>query len=108
MGSSPKRPRSQRPRLPESSSSQKAAKYAWNGGLTGTSKQAGNLPVVEVCTTDGCGAPSSGPAPRAAMVQVHGAGSDAAAHWYCHGRCAAIAAARADLRTGGHRQAGRS
>ncbi|WP_369043421.1 hypothetical protein [Streptomyces sp. Midd1] len=99
----------QRPRLTpkgpgEKSPGQKAADAAFKAGRTGK-----NLPqsaVVEGCAVDDCGAPS-GPRqrkpPAPGMVRVRGAADGAASHWYCPGRCAAIANARADLRTGGNR-----
>jgi hypothetical protein len=91
--------RAQRPRLPETSEGQLRAKHAWNQGMTGKSRTPEQTAVVETCTVDSCGSPTTGPLPLDCMVQVHGAGDGAAAHWYCRGRCAAIARARADLRS---------
>lgn len=64
--------RTQRPRLPEVSATQRKARLAWNKGLTGTSRAGDDRPLIHTCTADGCGA------------------------------CAAIDRARTDLRTGGH------
>ncbi|MDX2700338.1 hypothetical protein [Streptomyces ipomoeae] len=85
-----------RPRLPEVSEKQRKAKLAWNKGLTGPSRGAADLPVVQACTVDGCGTAATGPAP-AGLVPVAGSKDGAPAHWYCAGRCAAIARARADI-----------
>jgi len=91
--------RAQRPRLPEVSEGQRKARLAWNEGKTGKSRQPADTAAVEACTVDGCGIPAIGRrGPGAGMVQVRGAADGAAAHWYCPGRCAAIARARADLR----------
>jgi len=88
-----------RPRLPEVSENQRKARLAWNQGLTGSSRPADERPAFEPCPADGCGTPVVGRrAPAAGMVQVRGAADGAAAHWYCLGRCAAIARARAELR----------
>ena len=77
-----------RPRLPEVSENQRKARLAWNQGLTGSSRPA-----------DGCGTPVVGRrAPAADLDHARGAADGAAAHWYCPGRCAAIARARAELR----------
>ncbi|MFF9215575.1 hypothetical protein [Streptomyces viridosporus] len=94
-----KRPRSQRPRLPETSKSQKHARHAWNKGLTGEGRPAADTPVVEVCTVDGCGTTADQPKPAAAMRRIHVPDSREPARWYCPGRCAAIGRARADLAT---------
>lgn len=92
--------RAQRPRLPETSEGQLKARLAWNKGLTGKGRPAANTSVIEACTINGCGTPVVGRRPPAAgMVQVRGAADGAAAHWYCPGRCTAIARARADLRS---------
>ncbi|MFC7906421.1 hypothetical protein [Streptomyces nigra] len=89
-----------RPRLPETSPGQLRAKQAWNGGKVGKSRAAADHPVVDVCPDEDCGSPDlSGRPPVAAMVRVAGAADGADAHWYCPGRCAAIARARAELRT---------
>lgn len=93
----------QRPRLPETSENQRQARLAWNGGQTGKPKKPLILPVVEVCHAEECGTPTSGRRPDG-MTQVAGAGDGAPTHWYCDGRCTAIARARADLRSNGHRQ----
>lgn len=91
--------RAQRPRLPETSEAQLKARYAWNQGKTGKPRKPADTAVVETCTVDGCGTPVvSRRPPVRDMVQVHGAAEGAAAHWYCPGRCAAIARARAELR----------
>ncbi|MFR0354117.1 hypothetical protein [Streptomyces sediminimaris] len=91
--------RAQRPRLPEVSEGQRKARLAWNGGKTGTSRPGVSLSVFDVCTVDGCGSPVNGSRPPAdGMVQVGGAADGAAEHWYCAGRCEAIARARAELR----------
>ena len=90
--------RAQRPRLPEVSETQRQARLAWNEGATGKSRRPADTPVVQACTKDDCGAPAIGPRPRACMVMVHGSKDGAAAHWFCPGRCTAIARARADLR----------
>jgi len=91
-----------RPRLPETSPGQIKARLAWNAGLTGTGRKPAGAPVVDTCTVDLCGTPASGRRPpQPGMVQVRGAADGAAAHWYCEGRCAAIARAHADLRTAG-------
>jgi hypothetical protein len=88
-----------RPKIPETSENQKRAAQAWNAGKVGTGRPASDLPIVDVCTADGCGVPVIGRrAPAAGMVQVRGAADGAAAHWYCPERCAAIARARADIR----------
>lgn len=88
-----------RPRLPEVSDAQKQARLAWNRGMTGTGRQAADTPAVEACAVDDCGTPAvDRQAPAACMVQVTGSADGAAAHWYCAGRCAAIARARAELR----------
>lgn len=95
----PTRPRAQRPRLTET-----AAHMAWNGGKTGKPRPPEISPAVEACRVDACGTPADGPHPGPGMTQVAGAQDGAASHWYCDGRCAAIARARADLRSDGHRQ----
>lgn len=96
--------RAQRPQLPETSEKQKQAAKAWNGGLTGTSRKPVPTAAVQTCPVDACGLPATSRRPPAAgMVRVRGAADGASAHWYCPDRCAAIANARADLRTGGHR-----
>ncbi|MEU5908882.1 MULTISPECIES: hypothetical protein [Actinomycetes] len=89
-----------RPRLPEVSAAQRAARLAWNKGLTGKSRAATDMSVIEVCTVGDCGTPVVGRRPPVArMVSVQGSADGAAAHWYCPVRCAAIARARADIRT---------
>jgi hypothetical protein len=98
--------RAQRPRLPETSEGQLRAKHAWNQGMTGKPRPPEQTAVVETCTVDSCGSPTTGPTPRTYMVRVLGAADGAAAHWYCRGRCAAIARARADLRSIPMRRAG--
>jgi hypothetical protein len=91
--------RAQRPRLPEVNESQRKSRLAWNQGKTGASRPASDAPVVDVCTVDDCGSPVTGRrSPTAGMIPVRGAADGAAAHWYCPGRCAGIARARADLR----------
>lgn len=91
--------RAQRPHLPETSPGQLAAAQAWNGGLVGTGNKAADTPAVVPCTVGACGTPVTGDlAPVTGMVQVRGSADGAAAHWYCDGRCAGIARARADLR----------
>ena len=91
--------RAQRPRLPETSEGQLKAALAWNEGLTGTPREPDETPVVEVCTVDACGsAVTDSDSPSADMVEVRGSLDGAAAHWYCDGRCAAIARARAEIR----------
>lgn len=94
----------QRPRIPETSANQKKARLAWNRGETGTGRKPADLPIVERCTVAVCGTPTSVPRPGPGMTPVAGAGDGAGAHWYCVGRCTAVAHARADLRSGGHRQ----
>lgn len=94
--------KAQRPRIPETTAGQKKARLAWNRGETGTGRKPADLPVVETCHVEECGTPTGGPLPG--MTQVAGARDGAPAHWYCDDRCAAIARARADLRTNGHRQ----
>jgi hypothetical protein len=79
----------------------------WNGGgFTGrrrtTAIPAAQGAVVEECAVDACGKPA-GRAPVPGMVRVRGGRDGAPAHWYCPGRCAAIARARADLRQAGAR-----
>ncbi|WP_314411424.1 hypothetical protein [Streptomyces sp. DSM 40484] len=96
--------RAQRPHIPETSESQKKARLAFNAGATGTGRKPADLPVVETCRIEACGTPTGGPRPGPGMVQVAGAQDGAPAHWYCPDRCAAIARAHADLRSGGHRQ----
>ncbi|MFF7901219.1 hypothetical protein ACFZCV_20840 [Streptomyces sp. NPDC007920] len=89
-----------RPRLRETSEAQKKARLAWNQGLTGKGRPEAEQAVVEACTVDGCGTPAVGRVPPVArMVSVAGSADGAAAHWYCPGRCAAIARARADIRS---------
>ncbi|EGX60142.1 hypothetical protein SZN_09476 [Streptomyces zinciresistens K42] len=89
-----------RPQLPETSPGQLRAKQAWNAGLIGTGRDSAGLPVVAPCTVGACASPAvSDQAPAAGLVQVAGSADGAAAHWYCNGRCAAIARARAELRT---------
>jgi len=88
----------QRPRLPEVTEGQRKARLAWNGGKTGTSRPTVDTPVVEACTLEACGTPAVGRPPADGMVTVRGAADGAAAHWYCEGRCSAIARARAELR----------
>lgn len=91
--------RAQRPRLPEVSEGQRKARLAWNGGKTGKPRPTVDTPVVEACPLEECGTPVVGRRPPAdGMVAVRGAADGAAAHWYCEGRCAAIARARAELR----------
>ncbi|MDT7847247.1 hypothetical protein [Streptomyces justiciae] len=91
--------RAQRPRLPEVSEGQRKARLAWNGGKTGTSRATVDTPVVEACAVEACGTPVTGHRlPTGGLVQVRGAADGARAHWYCPGRCAAIARARAELR----------
>ncbi|MBK3572633.1 hypothetical protein JHN63_02095 [Streptomyces sp. MBT65] len=91
--------RAQRPRLPETSPGQLAAAQAWNDGLVGTGRKSADTPVVEPCAVAACGTPVTDPlAPVTGMVEVRGSADGAAAHWYCDGRCADIARARADLR----------
>lgn len=97
----------QRPRIPETSENQRKARMAWNGGKAGKSKPLVISPVVEVCHVEECGTPTDGPRPGRDMAMVAGSKDGAASHWYCLGRCEAIAHARADLRTGGHRQVSR-
>ncbi|MFI1535484.1 hypothetical protein [Streptomyces anandii] len=62
-----------------------------------------SAPVVEQCPVDGCGTPATGRRPVPGMVRVRGSKDGALEHWYCPGRCAAIARATADLRRGGAR-----
>ncbi|MGW0566129.1 hypothetical protein [Streptomyces tauricus] len=96
--------RAQRPNYPEATEGQKKARLAWNRGETGTGRKPADHPVVEVCHVEVCGTPTGGRRPGPGMVQVADAWDGAHAHWYCDGRCAAIARARADLRSNGHRQ----
>jgi hypothetical protein len=91
--------RAQRPRLPETSEGQLRAKHAWNQGRTGKPRRPEQTAAVEPCTAENCGTPAGGPRPAPRMVQVRGAADGAAAHWYCPDRCAALARARADLRS---------
>ncbi|MFF9123211.1 hypothetical protein ACF09J_07915 [Streptomyces sp. NPDC014889] len=89
-----------RPRLRETSEAQKKARLAWNAGLTGKGRPPAEQTVIEACTVDGCGTSAVGRRPPVArMVSVAGSADGAAAHWYCPGRCAAIARARADIRS---------
>lgn len=91
--------RAQRPRLPETSEGQRKAAQTWNEGqLNGTPRKSADTPVVAVCMVDACGSPVTGPARPTGMVEVRGSEEGAAAHWYCDGRCAAIASARAEIR----------
>ncbi|MEV6125178.1 hypothetical protein AB0M23_32500 [Streptomyces sp. NPDC052077] len=92
------RPRAQRPRIPETSRGQRAARQEWNGGLAGAPRPAVVLRPVEPCPTDGCGALATGPRhiPDAVHVEVPGTGQPA--RWYCPGRCAAIGRALAEIR----------
>lgn len=91
-----------RPRLPETSPGQLKAKQAWNAGMTGTGRKPAGAPVVDTRRVEECGSPATGGrAPQPGMVRVRGAADGAAAHWYCPGRCAALARARADLRAAG-------
>lgn len=91
--------RAQRPCLSETSPGQLRAKAAWNGGKVGKARNPADHPVIETCTVDACGSPAASSRPPAhGMVQVRGAADCAAEHWYCAGRCAAIARARAELR----------
>ncbi|WP_330339363.1 hypothetical protein [Streptomyces sp. NBC_00557] len=101
-------PHRTRPRLPETSEAQRRARLAWNKGLTGKGRPPAASTPFEVCTADGCGSPAAahGRPPAAGMVQVRGSADGAAAHWYCPGRCAAIARARAELRAVPMRQGG--
>ncbi len=96
--------KAQRPRIPETSEGQKKARLAWNKGETGKGRKPADHPVVEECGVEVCGTPTGGPRPGPGMVQVAGARDGAPARWYCEDRCAAIARARADLRSNGHRQ----
>lgn len=94
--------------MPETSQAQIKARQDWNGGsYTGSKRTQPKplmiTPVVEVCHTEGCGTPATGPAPLASMVTVRDSKDGAPAHWYCPTRCAPIARAHADLRTGGTR-----
>lgn len=92
--------RAQRPRLPETSEGQRTAAHIWNEGqLSGKPRRPADTPVIEICAVDACGSPvtSSASAPTG-MVEVRGSEDGAAAHWYCEGRCAAIASARAEIR----------
>lgn len=92
--------RAQRPRLPEVSEGQRKARLAWNAGQTGASRATADTPVVEACVVDACGTPVTGHRPPSGgLVQVRGAADGAPAHWYCPVRCAAIARARADIRS---------
>jgi hypothetical protein len=91
--------RTQRPRLPEVSETQRKAREAWNQGKTGKGRPAATAPVVETCTVDGCGSTADQPLPNASMVPVHVPDSSEPARWYCPGRCAAIGRALADLRS---------
>jgi hypothetical protein len=77
----------------------------WNGGNFVGRRRTTALPVagnavVEKCVTEACGTPAGGRAVPD-MVRVHGSRDGAPAHWFCPGRCEAIARARADLRRGG-------
>jgi hypothetical protein len=91
--------RAQRPRLPETSEAQLKARHAWNGGKTGKPRKPADTAAVEACAVAVCGSPVTSDRPPAdGMVQGRGAADGAAAHWYCPGRCAAIAHARAELR----------
>lgn len=96
-----------RPRLPETSEGQRRARLAWNQGRTGKSQSATDTPIVSKCAAENCGTAVTSPRPpTAGMVQVSGAADGAAAHWYCPGRCSAIAQARADLRAVSTRSGG--
>ncbi|MEU1275282.1 hypothetical protein [Streptomyces sp. NPDC005799] len=91
----------QRPRLPETSEAQIKARYAWNEGKAGKPRKAADMAVVEPCTVDGCGTPVTDTfrPPADGMTRVTSyADGVAEEHWYCVGRCAAIACARAELR----------
>lgn len=92
--------RAQRPHLPEVSASQRKARLAWNAGLTGKGRPANEPVAVQACAVTECGTAVIGRRPpTAGMVQVGGSQDGAAAHWYCPDRCAAIARARAELRS---------
>lgn len=96
-----------RPQLPETSEGQRRARLAWNEGLTGESRPATETPAFHKCPAEGCGTPAvSARPPASGLVRVDGAEDGAAAHWYCPGRCAAIARARAELRAVPTRQGG--
>ncbi|MEV6125181.1 hypothetical protein AB0M23_32515 [Streptomyces sp. NPDC052077] len=86
------RPRAQRPRIPETSRGQRAARQEWNGGLAGEPRPAVVLAPVEPCPAGGCGALAAGPRhiPDAVRVEVPGTGQPA--------RCAAIGRALAEIR----------
>ncbi|MFE2046618.1 hypothetical protein ACFXAZ_38050 [Streptomyces sp. NPDC059477] len=93
------RPRAQRPRLPETSQGQRAARHAWNGGLTGKTRTGAEVAPYTWCTAPGCGSEATtGQPPAAGMVQVAAAGDGAGARWWCPGRCAVLARTRAELR----------
>lgn len=71
---------------------------AWNKGRVGQTVAAVTVPVIEVCTVDGCGTEATEPQPTAAMVRVYVHGSTDPARWYCPGRCRGIGQALAEIR----------
>ncbi|MGW3410296.1 hypothetical protein [Streptomyces sp. NPDC000888] len=97
--------RAQRPRIPETSDAQRKARLTWNEGKTGKPTKPVISPVVETCHDEVCGTPTGGRRLGQHMAMVAGSKDGAPSHWYCPGRCAAIARARADLRSNGHRGA---
>lgn len=92
--------RAQRPWFPETSVGQMQAKAIWNGGKVGKTRTPADHPVTQTCTVDACGSPvvDQFQPPADGMTRVTGSADGAAEHWYCTGRCAAIACARAELR----------
>ncbi|WP_217545610.1 hypothetical protein [Streptomyces sp. GbtcB6] len=91
--------RAQRPRLPETTPGQLAARQAWNEGLAGASRPTDPVTPYEVCTADSCGSQVTGLRPPArGMVQVRNAAEGNGTHWFCPGRCTVLARIRAELR----------
>ncbi|WP_406298092.1 hypothetical protein OG948_21405 [Embleya sp. NBC_00888] len=70
----------------------------WNQGKTGSSRPVAQSPVVDRCTTDGCGRPAEGDAPADGWHRTDVPESAEPARDWCSAWCAAVGRALADLR----------
>jgi hypothetical protein len=90
-------------RPPQTGQEHPAGRREW-AGKTGKPRPPAVTPVIETCSVDACGTPADGfrpvfdRPPADGMTRVSGSADGATEHWYCVGRCAAIACARAELR----------
>ncbi|MFF7250030.1 hypothetical protein ACFZBU_39780 [Embleya sp. NPDC008237] len=69
----------------------------WNGGKTGRSRPPAHSPVIEQCTTEGCGETAASQPPPAGWVRTLVGGSRHPARDWCSGRCATFGIALGEV-----------